>query len=121
MGFPTVPDDVEVLTVGELTRNVQRLIEETFTRIWVTGEVSNAKRHSSGHIYLTLKEGSEASLKAVIWRSVAMRLRFEPRDGMEVIARGRLSVYPPQGVYQFNIEELQPKGIGAQELALRQL
>lgn len=120
MGFPAVPDDVEVLTVGAITRDVQRLIEDTFRRVWVTGEVSNAKRHSSGHIYLTLKD-SEASLKAVIWRSVAMRLRFEPRDGMEIIARGRLSVYPPQGVYQFNIEELQPKGIGAQELALRQL
>src|SRR5439155_9750306 len=62
-----------------------------------------------------------AVLNATIWRGVGLRLRFDPKDGMEVIARGRLSVYPPHGEYRLEIEELHPKGLGAQELALQQL
>src|SRR5208337_1877958 len=88
--------------------------------VWATGEVGNLAKPSSGHIYLTLKD-SEAQLRAVLWRNVAMRLRFELREGLEVIVRGRMSVYAPRGEYQLVVEELQPKGLGAQELALRQL
>src|SRR5439155_4678991 len=115
-----VPEGVKILTIGELTREVKGLIEDGFSSVWATGEVSNLSRPSSGHIYLTLKD-AEAQLRTVIWRSVALRLRFDPREGQEVIARGRLSVYAPRGEYQLVVEELHPKGLGALELALRQL
>jgi exodeoxyribonuclease VII large subunit len=117
---PYIPEGVKVLSVGELTREVKGLMEEAFAGVWVSGEISNLSRPSSGHIYLTLKD-SEAQIRAVIWRSAAVRIRFEPREGLEVIARGHLSVYAPRGDYQLVIEELHPKGLGALELALRQL
>jgi exodeoxyribonuclease VII large subunit len=115
-----VPQGVKILTVGELTRAVKGVIEDGFSSVWVSGEVSNLSRPASGHIYLTLKD-TEAQLRAVIWRSSALLLRFDPREGDEVIARGRLSVYAPRGEYQFVVDELHPKGLGALELALRQL
>jgi exodeoxyribonuclease VII large subunit len=108
------------LSVSELTGQIKDLIEGTFPRVWVTGEISNCARPRSGHCYLTLKD-EQAQLAAVIWRPTMARLRFELRDGMEVICRGNLGVYPPQGKYQLIVQELQPKGIGALELALRQL
>lgn len=115
-----IPAGAKVLSVGELTRSVKGLLEDAFPAVWVSGEISNLARPASGHVYLTLKD-ADAQLGAVIWRGVALRLRFDPADGQEVIARGRLSVYPPQGKYQLVIEELHIKGLGAAELALRQL
>jgi exodeoxyribonuclease VII large subunit len=120
MSAPLLPDGVKVLTVGELTRAVKGLLEDGFASVWVAGEVSNLTRAGSGHVYLTLKD-SDAQLSAVLWRGVALRLRFDLREGQEVIAHGRLGVYVPRGQYQLVIEEVQPKGIGALELALRQL
>lgn len=114
------PEGVKVLSVSELTQEVKGILEDGFAAVWVAGEVSNLARPSSGHVYLTLKD-SGAQLRAVVFRGVAMRLRFELHDGLDVIARGRLSVYPPRGEYQLVVEELQPKGLGALELALRQL
>jgi exodeoxyribonuclease VII large subunit len=119
-GFATLPDGVKVLSVSELTQEVRALLEEGFSSVWVAGEVSNLARPSSGHLYLSLKD-AQAQLRAVLWRGIALRLRFDLADGMEVIARGRLTVYPPRGEYQLVIEEIQPRGIGALELALRQL
>ena len=116
--FP--PADVKVLSVGELTRFIKGTLEGTFSSVWVEGEVSNLARPSSGHVYLTLKD-DEAPLKAVVYRGVALRLRFDLRDGMRVIARGRLILYTPRGEYQLQVEEVQPKGIGPLELAFRQL
>jgi exodeoxyribonuclease VII large subunit len=115
-----IPDGVKVLSVSELTQAVKGVLEDGFPSVWVAGEVSNLARPSSGHLYLTLKD-SEAQLRTVIWRGIALRLRFDVRDGQEVIARGRLSVYAPRGEYQLLVEELHPKGVGALELALRQL
>jgi len=115
-----ISDNVKILSVAELTRHVKSLLEDGFPQVWVAGELSNLSRPSSGHIYLTLKD-AEAQLRAVIWRSAASRIRFEVREGLQVIARGRLTVYLPRGDYQLQIEELHPKGIGAVELALRQL
>jgi exodeoxyribonuclease VII large subunit len=118
---PFPPDDVKVYAIGELTRAVKGLLEETFSpSVWVAGEVSNFKRHTSGHWYLTLKD-KESQLQTVVYRGVNLRLKFDLQNGMEVIARGRLTVYQPQGQYQLQVEEVQPKGIGALELALRQL
>jgi exodeoxyribonuclease VII large subunit len=112
--------DREVLTVSALTAQVRAAIEGRFPSVWVAGEVSNYTRASSGHMYFTLKD-ARAQLRAVLFRGVNLRMKFEPKDGLDVLARGRLTVYEPRGDYQFQIEELQPKGIGAAELALRQL
>src|SRR5437762_8933131 len=116
MTSPFPPDDVKVCTIGELSRAVKGLLEDAFPVVWVSGEVSNLARPSSGHVYLTLKD-AESQLRAVLYRGVALRLPFDLRDGLEVIVRGRLNVYLPRGEYQLTIEELQPKGIGALELA----
>src|SRR5206468_9236707 len=83
------------------------------------GEVSNLAKPTSGHQYLTLKDDT-APLKAVLYRGVGLRLKFDLTDGMRVITRGRLMVYEPRGEYQFAIEEIQPKGVGPLELAFRQ-
>jgi exodeoxyribonuclease VII large subunit len=114
------PDPADVLTVSALTGRIRGLLEGEFGCVWVAGEISNLVRPSSGHIYLSLKD-EKACLRAVLYRGIGLRLRFDPRDGMEVVARGRISVYEPRGEYQLAIEELQPKGIGALELALQQL
>jgi exodeoxyribonuclease VII large subunit len=121
MAVASLPDAADVLTVSALTRQVRDVLEGRFPAFWVGGEISNVSRNtSSGHQYLTLKDAN-AVLSAVIYRGVGLRLRFEPKTGMQVIARGRLSVYEPHGKYQLNVEEIHPKGIGALELALQQL
>jgi exodeoxyribonuclease VII large subunit len=121
MPTPFPPPGVKVLTIGELTRAIKGVLEETHANVWVEGEVSNLSRPSSyGHQYLTLKD-DEAPLKAVLYRAIALRMKFDLRDGMRVIARGRLTLYMPRGEYQLLIEEIQPKGIGPLELAFRQL
>lgn len=112
--------NTDVLTVSALTTQLRGLIEGRFPSVWVSGEVSNLTRAASGHIYFTLKD-AKAQLKAAFFRGFNLRLKFDPKDGLEVLARGRISVYDPRGEYQLLVEELQPQGIGAAELALRQL
>ena len=111
---------VTPLTVSQLTAQVRGTLEAKFLSVWVAGEVSNFTRASSGHWYFTLKDAT-AQIKTVAFRGINLRLRFDLRNGMEIIARGRLTVYEPKGEYQFVVEELQPKGVGGAELALRQL
>jgi exodeoxyribonuclease VII large subunit len=115
-----LPTNVKVLSVGDLTRTLKSIIEEGFPSVWVSGEISDLSRPSSGHIYLTLKD-AESRLRAVIWRSTVQRLRLDLRVGQEIIARGRLSIYLPHGEYKLEIDSVFPKGLGARELALRQL
>lgn len=115
--WPTRP---RVFTISELTALIRELIGHAFPAVWVVGEISNLSRPRSGHIYLTLKD-KEAQLPAVMWRSVASTVRFELRDGLEVLCFGYLDVYPPQGRYQLVIQHMEPRGVGAWELALRQL
>ena len=115
-----LPEGVKVLSITELTRCIQGVLECGFSSVWVVGEISGHRPHNSGHVYFTLKEAG-AQLPAVIYRSTAARLRLDLKDGLEVVTRGRLSVYPPHGKYQFIIEELYPKGLGAREEALRRL
>ena len=112
---PLVP-----LTITALTLQVQTLIETQFESVWVVGQVSNLTYHRSGHVYLTLKDEG-AQLPAVIWKTTAMRLKFKLTEGMEIVCRGRLTVFPPHGKYQMVVDELQPKGIGSLELAFQQL
>ncbi len=114
------PAGVKICTVSELTRRVKSLLEEGLGSVWVSGEVSNLARPNSGHLYFSLKD-AQSQVKAVIWRSLSLRMKFDLKDGQEVICRGQISVYEPRGDYQFLIEEIQPKGLGPLELALRQL
>ena len=113
-------NDTQVLTVSELTRQVKNLVEANFSRVWVVGEVSNCTRAASGHIYLTLKDDT-AQLRAVMWRSRASRIKFDVHDGLEVVASGPIEVYEARGTYQLIVEQLIPQGVGALELAFRQL
>src|SRR5271165_821520 len=117
---PEEPAGPQVLSVWQLTAKIKDLLEVSFGSIWVTGEISNLARPQSGHCYLTLKD-DQAQIPCVLWRSAAARVRFDLQDGLEVICCGRIDVYAPRGVYQLIIESIEPKGIGALELALRQL
>jgi exodeoxyribonuclease VII large subunit len=114
------PAEPVVLSVAEVTRQIKDALEGDFPDVLVMGELSNLSRASSGHVYLTLKD-DEAQLRAVIWRNVAQRFRFELRDGLEVIAAGPIEVYAARGTYQLVIRDLLPRGIGPLELAFRQL
>ena len=108
------------LSVWELTSQVKDLLEAAFPEVSVAGEVSNFVRPQSGHCYLTLKD-DRAQLRAVMWRGVAARLRFDLHDGLEVVCRGHLDLYAQRGSYQLIVEDIVPQGMGALELALRQL
>jgi exodeoxyribonuclease VII large subunit len=114
---PPIP---EPLSVSGLTQQVKDLIEGSLPFVLVQGELSNFVRAGSGHLYLTLKDEC-AQLRAVMWRGSAARLRFEPEDGLHVLAAGSMEVYAARGTYQLVIEELLPIGIGPLELAFRQL
>lgn len=109
-----------VLTVAELTAELRGLVESEFPEVWVEGELSGARVWNTGHLYFTLKD-QHAQLKGVMFRTALRLLRFKPEDGAHVIARGRLSVYDPRGEYQLVCEHLEPKGLGALQLAYEQL
>jgi exodeoxyribonuclease VII large subunit len=109
-----------ILSVFELTAQLKDLVEASFPSVWVSGEISNFSRPQSGHCYLTLKD-ERAQIRGVLWRTVASRLRFELEDGLEVVCQGDLEVYAPRGTYQLVIRRIEPKGMGALELALRKL
>ena len=117
---PEDEPEQQILTVSEVTEQIKNTLETGFPNVWIEGEISNFSRPRSGHCYLTLKD-DEAQLPAVIWRSTASGLRFDLHDGLEVVCLGHLDVYPPRGRYQLIIRQIEPKGIGALELAFRQL
>jgi exodeoxyribonuclease VII large subunit len=109
-----------VLTVSELTTRIKERLESAFPSVYVVGEISRVQRAASGHMYLTLKD-ENSILNAVMWRGPASALRFEPREGVEVVAHGSLDVYPPRGSYQLIVAWMEPRGLGALQLAFRQL
>jgi exodeoxyribonuclease VII large subunit len=115
----SAPAGERVLTVSQLSALLKGVVEESFPSVWVAGEISNYSQPQSGHCYFTLKDDG-AQLRAVLWRNTAMRLKLQLHDGLDVVCRGRLDLYPPRGSYQLVVDELQPKGMGALELALRQ-
>jgi exodeoxyribonuclease VII large subunit len=108
-----------VLSVSELNERIKELLEIEFFALHVQGEVSNYKRHTSGHWYFTLKD-AHSQLRAVFFRQWNRLLRFEPENGLEVRVRGRLSVYEPRGEYQLMVETLEPVGVGTLQLAFEQ-
>ena len=120
--FAALFDETErrPLTVSELTTAVRNALESRFSSVWVEGEISNFKAHSSGHWYFTIKDQG-AQLRAKCFRSTNTRIRFRPTDGLHVRARGRLSVYEPRGEYELVVEALDPVGEGALRIAFEQL
>ena len=117
---PEIPSARRILTVSELTGQIRALLEERYVEVWIEGELSNSRVWNTGHMYFTLKDGG-AQLRGVMFRSAVRALRFEPRDGLRVVARGRISVYDPKGEYQIVCEHLEPEGLGALQLAFDQL
>lgn len=110
----------QVLTVTALTAAIRTMLETTYREIWVEGEISNARIWKTGHLYFTLKDAG-AQINAVMFRSTVRYLRFKPENGQHVVARGRVSVYEPKGEYQIVCEHLEPRGLGALQLAFEQL
>ncbi len=113
-------DEKTALTVTEVTRRIKFSLETTFPRVWIQGEISNFKQHTSGHLYFTLKDEG-AQISAVMWRSRVANLSVVPEDGMKVIARGSITVYPPRGNYQIDCDQIQPLGVGELQLAFERL
>ena len=109
-----------ILTVSELTAQIRGTLERQFFDMWVEGELSNCKVWNTGHLYFTLKDQG-AQVRGVMFRGSLRLLRFTPKDGMRVVARGRLSVYDPKGEYQLVCEHFEPEGLGARQLAFEQL
>jgi exodeoxyribonuclease VII large subunit len=109
-----------ILTVTQLTNRIKDLIEGAFPDIWVEGEISNLSIPQSGHAYFTLKD-EHAQVRAVLFRSAQRFLKFTLQHGIQVICRGRASVYEPRGEYQLVLDYIEPKGVGALQLAFEQL
>jgi exodeoxyribonuclease VII large subunit len=109
-----------ILTVTQLTFQIKTFLEESFPELWVEGEISNLSIPQSGHAYFTLKD-EHAQVRAVMFRSSLRFLKFTLQHGVQVLCRGRLSVYDPRGEYQLILDYIEPKGVGALQLAYEQL
>lgn len=121
MAFPAERAERKVVSVGDLTRRIKSTIETGVPYVWVAGEISNYKGPGpSGHLYFTLKD-PESAVPCAMWRGFAAKLKFEPENGMEVVAGGRVEVYVPHGKYQLIVEQMEPRGVGALQLKFEQL
>jgi exodeoxyribonuclease VII large subunit len=109
-----------IFTVSELNRKIKAILEQNFPFIWISGEISNFRMPSSGHFYFTLKDET-SQIQTVMFRGQNQHLKFVPEDGMSVTGLGRISVFEPRGSYQVILEYLEPKGIGALQIAFEQL
>jgi exodeoxyribonuclease VII large subunit len=114
------PSEWRVYTVGEITREIKRNIEEGFAPLAVEGEVTDFKKHSSGHLYFSLKD-TDAQIACVLWRGRSYGLSFQPQEGSKVLAFGALSVYERRGRYQLDVMWLRPIGAGEMQLAFEAL
>jgi len=109
-----------VYTVSEINRLVRQDLEESYSNIWVEGEISNFRVPTSGHYYFTLKD-KESQLRGVMFISRNRYLKFLPYDGLQVLVRGTITIYESRGDYQINVDLMEPKGIGSLQLAFEQL
>ena len=109
-----------IFTVSELTAEVRQVVEDAWSDVWVEGELSNCRLWNTGHLYFSLKDPS-AQLRGVMFKREARLLAFKPEDGTHVLVHGRLNVYEPKGEYQIVCSEMEPRGLGARQLALDQL
>src|SRR5450755_1124452 len=120
LGFRFTPPERRVWTVHALVAAVRSHVEREYTDAWVEGEISNFRAPDSGHLYFTLKDGN-SQIRVVMFSSKARLLRFRPADGMQVVVRGRVTVYEDRGELQISAEYLEPKGAGSLQLAFEQL
>ena len=109
-----------IFSLRELSDGIRSALESRFTNIWVAGEISGVKLAPSGHCYFTLKD-ADAQIKGVCWKLTYMRLRFKPKDGLQVLVRGRVDIYEQRSEYQLTVEAIEPQGFGALQLAFEQL
>ncbi len=109
-----------VLTVSEVTQDIKLILEQSFERVWIEGEVSGVSRIATGTVFFNLKD-SLSLLKCVMFSAAAAGLKFELKDGMQILCAGRISVYEKEGKYQLYAQEAEPKGVGGLQLALEQL
>ena len=109
-----------IYSVSELTREIRGLLEDHFPFIWVEGEISNFRVPASGHYYFVLKD-AESQVRCVMFRSQQRWMRFVPEDGLNVLCQARVSVYEPRGEYQLLVDAMEPRGVGALQLAYEQL
>jgi exodeoxyribonuclease VII large subunit len=110
----------KVMSVSDLNKHIRDILEGRFPLLWLKAEISNFKAHTSGHFYFSLKD-SKAQISAVMFRGFNSNLRFKPEDGMEVLVRGKITVYEPRGNYQIFCEMMEPVGAGALQKAFEQL
>src|SRR5881398_3145945 len=120
LGFSFRPLERRIWTVRDLVSTVRTHIEREYGDVWVEGEISNFRAHDSGHLYFTPKD-QNAQIRAVMFRSSARLLRFRPDDGMQIVLRGRVTIYEDRGELQISAEYLEPKGAGALQVAFEQL
>src|SRR6202008_2352748 len=120
MGFTFRPPERRVWRVRDLVASVRTHVESEYSDAWVEGEISNFRAPESGHLYFTLKDG-DAQIRVVMSRSSARLLRFRPADGLQVVVRGRVTVYEERGELQISAEYIEPKGAGSLQLAFEQL
>jgi exodeoxyribonuclease VII large subunit len=120
LGFSFRPPERRIWTVRDLVASVRTHIEREYSDAWVEGEISNFRAQTSGHLYFTLKDQT-SQISVVVFRSSARLLRFRPADGMQVVVRGRVTIYEDRGHLQINAEYLEPKGAGALQIAFEQL
>ncbi len=120
LGFTFQAPARRIWTVRDLMASARTALERELTDVWVEGEISNYRPADSGHLYFTLKDDG-AQMRVVMFRSQARLLRFRPADGLQVIARGRITIYEPRGELQLSAEYLEPKGAGALQIAFEQL
>src|SRR5438445_12272908 len=120
LGFSFRPPERRVWTVRDLVASVRTHIEREFSDAWVEGEISNFRAPESGHLYFTLKDG-DSQIRVVMFRSSARLLRFRPADGLQVVVRGRVTIYEDRGELQISAEHIEPKGAGSLQLAFEEL
>ncbi len=120
LGFSFRPAERRTWTVRDLVAAARTHLEREYGDIWVEGEISNFRAHDSGHLYFTLKDRN-AQIRVVMFRSSARLLRFRPEDGLQVVVRGRVTIYEDRGELQISAEYVEPKGAGALQIAFEQL
>jgi len=120
LGFSFRPPERRVWTVRDLVASIRTHVEREYSDAWVEGEISNFRAQNSGHLYFTLKD-QNSQISVVMFRSSARLLRFKPTDGMQVVVRGRVTIYEDRGQLQIIAEYVEPKGAGALQIAFEQL
>ena len=118
--FEQEDSDTPILSVSEITREVKKSLEKQFFQIWIRGEISNLRAHSSGHYYFTLKD-SKSQIKAVLFRGDAMGSSYIPKEGDECLAFGDITVYEPRGDYQLRVRHIMPDGLGGLKAKFEEL